>query len=180
MEPDRSASGSGGRSGVTTARMLRGAVAVSAALAFAGLGAPAVAAAESPVAPSMLNTTCSLDQVMAAARAVDPVTYGALVGRYNAEPRWVQGGITYHMTALLQAPPQQRQDLANRLGGRFPDFVALFTVADPVADQIAAKCPTFPANDPAVWNPNAPAPTPVAAPTSPAPSSPAPAPAPAP
>lgn len=164
-----------------TARTLRGALAVTAACAVAGLGAPAAAVAESPVAPSMLNTTCSLDQVMAATRAVDPVTYGALVGRYNAEPRWVQGGIVYHMTALLQAPPQQRQDLANRLGGRFPDFVALFTVADPVADQIAAKCPTFAAEDPAVWNPNAPAPTPVAAPApTPAPSSPAPAPAPGP
>lgn len=156
---------------------------LSAALAV-GLGFPADAAAESPLAPGMINTTCSLDQIMAATRAADPVTYGNLVGRYNSQPRWVQGGIVYHMNLLLQAPPQQRQAEADRLAGHFPEFVGLFTTAEPQANEIAAKCPTYPAVDPAIWNPAAPAPSPVAAPVpspspaaSPAPAAPAPAPA---
>ncbi len=159
-------------------RRLRHAAVLSGAVGLAALGFPAVAAATNTMPPSMLNTTCSLDQVMAAARVADPVTYGNLVGRFSAQPRWIQGGIVYHMNMLLQTPPPQRQAMADQLAGRFPEFVALFTVADPVADEIAAKCPTYPAEDPAVWNPTAPPPAPVAAPApAPAPDA-APAPAP--
>ena len=68
---------------------------------------PAVAAAESNLAPSMVTTTCSLDQIMAATKVVDPITYGELVGKYITEPRWVQGGIVYHMNLLLAKPPQR-------------------------------------------------------------------------
>jgi hypothetical protein len=153
-------------------RLLSGAAIAVGALAVGALGFPAVAAAESNLAPPMVTTTCSLDQIMAATRVADPVTYGALTGRFNAQPRWVQGGIIYHMNTLLQAPPPQRQAIANQLAGRFPDFVTLFTVADPQANKIAATCPTFPAEDPAIWNPAAPAPAPVAAPVPPAPPAP--------
>jgi hypothetical protein len=106
---------------------------------------------------------------MAATRVQDPVAYGNLVGRFNSQPRWVQGGIIYHLNSLLQTPPPQRQAEANQLAGRFPEFVALFTVAEPAANKIAATCPTFPAEDPAIWNPAAPPPVPVAAPAPPAP-----------
>jgi hypothetical protein len=144
-------------------------VMVAGAMTAVALGVPATASAEANLAPAMVTTTCSLDQIMAATRASDPVAYGNLVGRFNAQPRWIQGGIIYHMNMLLQTPPPQRQAEANQLGGRFPEFVALFTVDEPAANQIAAKCPTFPAVDPAVWNPAAPAPTPVAAPVPPPP-----------
>jgi hypothetical protein len=137
---------------------------IAGALTAGALGFPASASAEAPLAPGMLNTTCSLDQIMAATRASDPVAYGNLVGRFNSQPRWIQGGIIYHMNLLLQTPPSQRQGEANQLAGRFPEFVGLFTVDEPQANEIAAKCPTFPAVDPAIWNPAAPAPAPVAVP----------------
>ena len=143
---------------------------VAGALTLATLGVPATASADT-VPPSMLNTQCSLDQIMAATRVVAPVTYGELVGKYNSEPRWIQGGIVYHMNLLLQKPPQERQAEVNTLQGIFPQYVSLFTAAEPVADEIAAKCPTFAAEDPAVFDPAAPAPAPVpmAAPAAPAP-----------
>ena len=149
---------------------------VAGALTLATLGVPATASADT-VPPSMLNTQCSLDQIMAATRVVAPVTYGELVGKYNSEPRWIQGGIIYHMNLLLQKPPQERQAEVNTLQGIFPQYVSLFTTAEPVADEIAAKCPTFAAEDPAVFDPAAPAPAPVpmAAPAAPAPAAPAPA-----
>jgi hypothetical protein len=149
---------------------------VAGALTLATLGVPATASADT-VPPSMLNTQCSLDQIMAATRVVAPVTYGELVGKYNSEPRWIQGGIVYHMNLLLQKPPQERQAEVNTLQGIFPQYVSLFTAAEPVADEIAAKCPTFAAEDPAVFDPAAPAPAPVpmAAPAAPAPAAPAPA-----
>ncbi len=68
----------------------------------------------------MLNTTCSLDQIMAATKVVDPITYGELIGKYNSEPRWVQGGIVYHMNLLLQKPPAERQAEVNTLVGHLP------------------------------------------------------------
>ena len=149
---------------------------VAGALTLATLGVPATASADT-VPPSMLNTQCSLDQIMAATRVVAPVTYGELVGKYNSEPRWIQGGIVYHMNLLLQKPPQERQAEVNTLQGIFPQYVSLFTAAELVADEIAAKCPTFAAEDPAVFDPAAPAPAPVpmAAPAAPAPAAPAPA-----
>jgi hypothetical protein len=140
---------------------------IAGALTLATLGVPATASADT-VPPSMLNTQCSLDQILAATRVVSPVTYGELVGKYNSEPRWVQGGIVYHMNLLLQKPPQERQAEVNTLQGIFPEYVSLFTAAEPVADEIAAKCPTFATEDPAVFDPAAPAPVPTATPAAPA------------
>ena len=159
---------------MTSARFF-GTAALTGAFVVGSLGSAAVAAADNTVPPSMLNTTCTLDQIMAATKVVDPITYGELVGKYVTEPRWVQGGIVYHMNLLLAKPPQERQAEVNTLVGIFPQYVSLFTAAEPQANEIAAKCPTFPAEDAAVWNPSAPAPAPVAAPVAPA----APAPAPA-
>ncbi|MBU3751420.1 MAG: DUF5078 domain-containing protein [Mycobacterium sp.] len=150
-------------SALTSARILS-AAALAGAFALGSLGSAAVAAADNTVPPSMLNTTCSLDQIMAATKVVDPITYGELIGKYNSEPRWVQGGIVYHMNLLLSKPPQERQAEVNELVGIFPQYVSLFTGAEPQASQIAAKCPTFPAEDPAVWIATAPAPAPVTAP----------------
>lgn len=136
--------------------ILRTAAVASVALAVASVGLAGPAAADDDtVPPSMLNTTCSLDQIMAATKVVDPITYGELVEKYNSEPRWVQGGIVYHMNLLLQKPPAERQAEVNTLVGIFPEYVSLFTGAEPDADQVAAKCPGFPAEDPAVWNPAA-------------------------
>lgn len=130
--------------------------ALLAAAVAAALLAPAPAQADDPntVPPAMLNTQCSLDQILAATKVVDPVTYGELVEKYNSEPRWLQGGIIYHFNLLLQKPPQERQAEVDTLAGIFPQYVALFTAAEPEADQIAAKCPTFPADDPSVLAPN--------------------------
>ena len=125
------------------------------ALSIVGTALPAVAAADNhdTVPPAMLNTQCSLDQLMAATKVVDPIVYGEIVEKYNSEPGWIQGGIVYHMNLLLQKPPAERQAEVNTLVGIFPEYVSLFTGAEPNANEIAAKCTTFPAEDPAVWNP---------------------------
>lgn len=134
--------------------------ALAGAVTLSALGAAPLAAADDPnaVPPSMLNTQCSLDQIMAATKVVDPITYGELVEKYNSEPRWLQGGIVYHMNLLLQKSPQDRQAEVDQLAGIFPEYVGLFRTAEPTADEIAAKCPTFPAEDQSVWDPSAPAP----------------------
>lgn len=146
---------------MTNLRSLRAAIAVGAVATGTLCGTGIAGADPNTVAPTMLNTTCTLDQIMAATKVVDPITYGELVEKFNSEPRWLQGGIVYHMNLLLQKPPQERQAEVNTLTGIFPEYVGLFTAAEPEANAIAAKCPTFPAEDPAVWDPTAPVPAPV-------------------
>ena len=162
---------------MTTLRSLRGAVVLAGAIAIGALGVPAVSAADpNAVPPALLNTTCSLDQLMAATKVVDPIAYGAIVEKYNSEPGWVQGGVIYHMNLLLQKPPAERQAEVDQLADVFPVYMQLFRTAEPTANDVAAKCPVFPAEDPAVWNASAPAPAPVAAPApAPAPAAPQPA-----
>lgn len=152
--------------------------AVLAAAVLAGsLSTAAVAAADVTVSPAMLNTTCSLDQLLAATKVVDPIAYDLLVTKYNSEPRWLQGGVVYHFNLLLQKPPAARQAELNTLSDIFPEYVTLFTAAEPVANDIVAKCGAYPVEDPAAWNLSAPAPAPLAPAPAPAPAAPAPAPA---
>ena len=156
-------------------------VAITALITLSALGTASVAAADPDPAPeptpaptenavtpapdpapvdpnavpaALLDTTCSLDQLMAATRVVDPITYGEIVEKYNSEPRWLQGGIIYHFNLLLQKTPDQRQAEVDQLAGMFPEYVALFRTAEPTANEVAAKCPTFPADDAGVWAPN--------------------------
>ena len=116
--------------------------------------APAPAPADPNAVPAaLLNTQCSLDQLMGATKVVDPIAYGEIVGKYNTEPRWVQGGVIYHMNLLLQKTPDQRQAEVDQLAGIFPAYMALFRTAEPTANAVANLCSTLPAENPAVWNP---------------------------
>ena len=127
------------------------------ALATAGVAAadPAPAPADPNAVPAaLLNTQCSVDQLMAATKVVDPIAYGAVIGKYNSEPRWVQGGVIYHLNLLMQKTPDQRQAEVDLLGDVFPAYMALFRTAEPTANAVAALCPTFPAENPAVWAPS--------------------------
>ena len=144
-----------------TTTSLRAATA-AALLSLTVLGTAGVAAADPDPAPAdpnavpaaLLNTQCSLDQLMAATKVVDPIAYGEVIGKYNTEPRWVQGGVIYHMNLLLQKSPDQRQAEVDDLAGAFPAYMALFRTAEPTANAVAALCPTLPAEDPAVWAPS--------------------------
>lgn len=136
--------------------------AVAGLLALSALTTAGVAAADPAPAPAdpnavpaaLLNTQCSVDQLMAATKVVDPIAYGAIIGKYNSEPRWVQGGVIYHLNLLMQKTPDQRQAEVDLLGDVFPAYMALFRTAEPTANAVAALCPTFPAENPAVWAPS--------------------------
>ena len=153
--------------------------AAAAALAAAAVLAPAVAHADDLVIPpQILDTTCSLDQLMAATQQVMPLVYSDLIAKYQSEPPWVQGGVVFHLNRLLQKPPAERQQEIDTLAEFVPQYTPLFVMAEPVAEEITAACPTFPVVNPAVWNPPPDAPAPAA--PAPGPDAPAPAPTPAP
>ncbi|MCB0931290.1 MAG: DUF5078 domain-containing protein [Mycobacterium sp.] len=140
---------------MTSLRSLRKATSVLGAVAAGAVALSGVASADDPnaVPQALLDTQCSLDQLMAATKVVDPVAYGEIVGKYNSEPGWIQGGVIYHMNLLLQKPPAQRQAEVDELAGIFPVYMQLFRADEGVANQVAAKCPSLPATDPSVWNP---------------------------
>lgn len=139
---------------MTTSNLLRRFATVLGALSIAGFALPGVATADDPdaIPPALLNTQCSLDQLMAATKVADPIAYGAIVEKYSSEPKWIQGGVVYHFNLLLQKPPQDRQAEVDQLANVFPVYMNLFRTQEPTADAVAAKCPSFPAEDPSVWN----------------------------
>ena len=139
---------------MNTPNLLRRSATVLGALSIVALALPGIATADDPnaVPPALLNTQCSLDQLLAATKVVDPIAYGAIVEKYNSEPGWIQGGVVYHFNLLLQKPPQERQAEVDQLANVFPVYMDLFRTQEPTADAVAAKCPTFPAEDPSVWN----------------------------
>lgn len=157
-------------------------VTAAGAAAVAALFGPALAHADDLVIPpQILDTTCSLDQLMAATQQVMPLVYSDLIAKYQSEPPWIQGGVVFHMNRLLQKPPAERQQEIDTLVEFVPQYTPLFVMAEPVAEEITAACPTFPEVNPAVWNPPpapapAPPPPPAPAPPAPAPSPPDPAP----
>ena len=91
-------------------------------------GAPALPTPDDPAAvpPALLNTQCSLDQLMAATRwSIRSLTAGSSP-KYNSEPGWIQGGVVYHFNLLLQKSPQDRQAEIDTLADVFPEYVSLF------------------------------------------------------
>jgi hypothetical protein len=130
---------------------------VAVGLSLGSLGLAAVASADDPnaVPPALLNTQCSLDQLMAATQVVNPISYDAIVAKYNSEPGWIQGGVIYHFNLLLQKSPQDRQAEVDTLANTFPEYAGLFRTEESSANAVAAKCSAFPAENPSVWTPSA-------------------------
>ena len=62
-----------------------------------------------------------------------------------------------HVAVLERGAPAALSGVTMRA---LPGRNGIFTAAEPEANAIAAKCPTFPAEDPAVWDPSAPPPAP--------------------
>ena len=48
----------------------------------------------------------------------------------------------------------QDVEAVDQLAGIFSEYMALFRTAEPTANAVANICPTFPAENPAVWAPN--------------------------
>ncbi len=140
------------------------AAAASAAMSIAAVGFSGVAAAQPPAPPVdpdavpavLLDTTCSLDQLLAATKAVEPVTYGGLVERYHSEPAFLQPAIINHLNLLLEKSPADRQAEVDELAMLFPQFVPLFVTTEANAEAIADKCPTFLAEDASLLAPPTP------------------------
>lgn len=138
----------------TVSRFARtaGLAAVGAGLVAAGAG---VAAADDPnaVPEPILTTQCSVDQLLAATKVVDPPAYDEFVTKFNEEPQVLKDQIVLRLKNLLAKDPAGRQAEVDQLAVVFPYYAALFRAQESAAPEIAEQCSTFPAEDPSVWAP---------------------------
>ncbi|MGB3481496.1 MAG: DUF5078 domain-containing protein [Mycobacterium sp.] len=130
-----------------------GIAAVGAAVVLSSSAGVALAEDSNVVPQALLDTHCTLDQLMAATKIADQPVYDAIVWKYSEETPWVQQHAIYHMNLFLQKDAADRQAEVNELASFFPEYAALFSTQDSVAEAVAAQCSSLPPQDPSVWVP---------------------------
>ena len=125
---------------------------------------PAVAAADAtddyPIPRQMLETTCTAEQIMAAARDVEPVYYQRYLIDYHNHSTDIQQATRDQMHWYYSQTPQQRRayseelvtNLADPLTLAWPNHAKLFFNNKGVAAHTTDICTQYPPNDQSVWN----------------------------
>jgi uncharacterized protein DUF5078 len=135
-------------------------------LALAGTlaAAPGVAAADAtddyPIPHRMISTTCTAEQIMAAARDVEPVYYERYMVDYDNHPTDVQQSTRDQMHWFYSLNPQQRRAYSDELATHFadpltlawPNHAKLFFNNKGVAARTTDICARYPPGDESVWN----------------------------
>ncbi len=139
-----------------------GAAAVVAALAAAL--SPSVASADAtddyPIPNRMLKTTCTAEQIMAAARDVEPIYYERYMIDYNNKSPQVQQAARDYIHDFYAKTPDQRrawsEELATNiyadpLAFQWPNHAKLFFNNKGVAANTTDICNQYPPDDMSVW-----------------------------
>ncbi|WP_141868683.1 DUF5078 domain-containing protein [Arthrobacter sp. SLBN-53] len=139
-------------------------LAAAAVVTLAAGVAPGVAAADAtdeyPIPSSMLKTTCTVDQYMAAVRDTDPVYYERYMTDYNNKSPEVQRAardrITWFFSMDYAGRRQYSEDTATnafyeQLAWNWPNWAKLFFNNKGVVAHGTAVCAGYPPADPGVW-----------------------------
>lgn len=126
---------------------------------------PATASADAtddyPIPHRMIITTCTAEQIMAAARDVEPVYYERYMIDYNNKPADVQQGAQDYIHGFFAKTPEERrawsEELATNIYAdplvfRWPNHAKLFFNNKGVAANTTDICMNYPAGDMSVWN----------------------------
>jgi hypothetical protein len=136
------------------------ALALSATLA----AAPGIAAADAtddyPIPHRMIVTACTAEQIMAAARDVEPVYYERYMIDYNNHSAEVQQSTRDQMHWFYSLTPQQRRAYSEELVTNFadpltvawPNHAKLFFNNKGVAAHTTDICTRYAPDDQSVWN----------------------------
>jgi hypothetical protein len=136
------------------------------ALAVSGMlaAAPGVAAADAtedyPIPHRMIITACTAEQILAAARDVEPVYYERYMIDYNNHSSVIQQSTRDQMHWFYSLTPDQRRayadelvsNLADPLTVAWPNHAKLFFNNRGVAAHTTDICSKYPLDDPSVWN----------------------------
>lgn len=141
-----------------------GAVAVVAALAGGVLVSPATALADAtdnyPIPNRMIMTGCTAEQIMAAARDVEPVYFERYMIDYNNKSPEVQQAARDYIHGFFAKSPSDRrawsEELAtnvfsNPLAFQWPNHSKLFFNNKGVAANTTDICQQYPPDDMSLW-----------------------------
>ena len=144
--------------GMRTLSILAGLVAV-AALTPATAGADATD--DYPIPHRMIITTCDAEQIMAAARDVEPVYYERYMIDYNNKPQDVQQAAQDYIHGFFAKTPAERrawsEELATNIYSdplvfKWPNHAKLFFNNKGVAANTTDICQQYPAGDMSLWS----------------------------
>ena len=126
---------------------------------------PSVASADAtddyPIPNRMLKTTCTAEQIMAAARDVEPIYYERYMIDYNNKSAQVQQAARDYIHDFYAKTPDQRrawsEELATNiyadpLAFQWPNHAKLFFNNKGVAANTTDICTQYPPDDMSVWN----------------------------
>jgi hypothetical protein len=125
---------------------------------------PSVASADAtddyPIPNRMLKTTCTAEQIMAAARDVEPIYYERYMIDYNNKSAQVQQAARDYIHDFYAKTPDQRrawsEELATNiyadpLAFQWPNHAKLFFNNKGVAANTTDICNQYPPDDMSVW-----------------------------
>ena len=151
--------------GMTTAARWIGTTLAAAALAVPGVVRPAVASADAtddyPIPHRMIITTCTAEQIMAAARDVEPVYYERYMIDYNNKSPDIQQAAQDYIHGFFAKTPGDRrawsEELATNiyadpLAFQWPNHAKLFFNNKGVAANTTDICQQYPPNDMSLWS----------------------------
>ena len=136
-------------------------VGVALAAALCPVAASADATDDYPIPNRMLKTTCTAEQIMAAARDVEPVYYERYMIDYNNKSPEVQQEARDYINGFFAKTPAERRAwseelatniYADNLAFRWPNHAKLFFNNKGVAANTTDICGNYPAGDMSVWN----------------------------
>ena len=139
--------------------------AVIAVVASAVMAAPGIASADAtddyPIPNRILRTTCTAEQIMAAARDVKPVYFERYMIDYNTKSPEVQSAardrIHWFFSMDYAGRRQYSENIATdiyyeQLTFAWPNWAKLFFNNKGVAARSTDVCEQYPPNDQGVWN----------------------------
>lgn len=131
---------------------------------LATLAAPATAGADAtddyPIPHRMIVTTCDAEQIMAAARDVEPVYYERYMIDYNNKSPQVQQAVRDRIHWFFGMDYAGRREYSERtatdiyyeqLAFAWPNWAKLFFNNKGVASRTTDVCAQYPPDDPSVW-----------------------------
>ena len=130
----------------------------------AALAAPVVASADAtddyPIPHRMIVTTCDAEQIMAAARDVEPVYYERYMIDYNNKPADVQQAARDYIHGFFAKTPADRRAwseqlatniYADPLAFQWPNHSKLWFNNKGVAANTTDVCNNYPPGDLSLW-----------------------------
>jgi hypothetical protein len=136
------------------------ALAIGASVAAAVGIASADGTDDYPIPRRMILTTCTAEQIMAAARDVEPVYYARYMNDYNNHSSSTQQETRDQMHWFFSQTAEQRRAYSEELVTHFadpltvawPNHAKLFFNNKGVAAHTTDICSQYPPDDQAVWN----------------------------